>query len=98
MKFSKRNASETYEYFKELIISNGRVDSDLSVIVCFMMKQNIWEMATQSSFLAHLIRHSPDDIQIRGNGTSVPPLTEQHPFRSHPAARFWRSALVRKAI
>ncbi len=31
-------------------------------------------------------RHSPDDIQIRGNRTTVPPPMELHPFRSHPMA------------
>ncbi len=34
----------------------------------------------------YLSRHSPDDIQIRGNCTTVPPPRELHPFRSHPMA------------
>ncbi len=45
-----------------------------------------------------LNRHSPDDIQIRGNRTTVPPPRERYPFLSHPMAWFWRLALVRKAI
>ncbi len=49
-------------------------------------------------FLGFFIRHIPDDIQIQGNRTTVPPPKELHPFRSHPMACFWRSALVWKAI
>jgi len=33
-----------------------------------------------------LIRHSPDDIQIRGNRTAAPLPRELYPFRSHPLA------------
>ena len=43
-------------------------------------------------------RHSPDDVQIRGNRTTVPPPRERHPCRSHRMAWFWRLALVRRAI
>ncbi len=43
-------------------------------------------------------RHLPDNPQIQGNRTAVPPPRELHPFHSHPMARFWRSALVWKAI
>ena len=39
-------------------------------------------------------RHFSDAIEIRGNRTTVPGPRELHPFRSHPMARFWRSALV----
>ena len=31
-----------------------------------------------------LNRYSPDDIQIRGNRTTVPRQRELYPFRSHP--------------
>jgi len=43
-------------------------------------------------------RHSPDDIQLSGNCTTVPPPTELYPLCSHPMARFWRSARDWKAI
>ena len=33
-----------------------------------------------------IIRHSPDDIQLRGNRTTIPTPRERHPFRSHPMA------------
>ncbi|MCH8238997.1 MAG: DUF3631 domain-containing protein [Proteobacteria bacterium] len=33
-----------------------------------------------------LNRHSPDDIQIRGNLTTDPPPSERHPVCSHPVA------------
>ena len=33
-----------------------------------------------------LSRHFPDDIQIRGNRTTVPPPRERHPFGSHRIA------------
>ncbi len=45
-----------------------------------------------------LNRHSPDNIEIRGNRTTVPPPGERHPFGSHPMARFWRSVIAWKAI
>ena len=34
----------------------------------------------------HIIRHFPDDIQVRGNRTTGPPPRKLHPFRSHPMA------------
>jgi len=37
-------------------------------------------------FVTHLNRHSPDDIQNRGNRTTGPPPRELYPFRSHPIA------------
>ena len=45
-----------------------------------------------------LTRHFPDNPQNQGNRTTVPPPRELHPFRSHPMACFWRSAIVWKAI
>jgi hypothetical protein len=33
-----------------------------------------------------LSRHFPDNPEIRGNRTIVPPPRELHPFRSHPMA------------
>ena len=39
------------------------------------------------NYHAHdLSRHSPDDIQIRGNRTTVPRPRERQPFGSHPTA------------
>ncbi len=42
--------------------------------------------ANVSQVSTHLNRHSPDDIQIRENRTTVPPPREPHPFGSHPMA------------
>ena len=36
------------------------------------------------ALLFHFDRHSPDDIQIRGNLTTDPPPIERHPVCSHP--------------
>jgi len=33
-----------------------------------------------------LNRHSPDDLQNRGNRTTLPPTRERHRFRSHAMA------------
>ena len=38
--------------------------------------------------LGIMYRHSPDDIQNRGNRTTVPPPRERHPFGSHPMVWF----------
>ncbi len=39
-----------------------------------------------SGTASNLIRHSPDDIQLRGNCTAVPPPRELYPLCSHPMA------------
>ncbi len=44
------------------------------------------ETSTTTSFYTFINRQSPDDIQNRGNRTTVPPPRERHPFRSHPMA------------
>ena len=45
-----------------------------------------------------LIRHSPDDIQIRGRRTTDPPPWELRTLRSPPMRRLWRADQVRNAI
>ena len=37
-------------------------------------------------FVRGIIRHFPDNPQIQGNRTTVPPPRELHPVRSHPMA------------
>ena len=44
------------------------------------------------------IRHSPDDIQIRGRRTTDPPPWELRTLRSPPMPRLWRADQVRNAI
>jgi hypothetical protein len=46
------------------------------------------EFNVEDRFRGHIRRHSPIDIQIRGNRTTGPPPRELHLLCSHPMARF----------
>jgi hypothetical protein len=45
LRISEQNFEETHVYFKESAKTAGTAEPDLSVAVCLMMKENIWDIA-----------------------------------------------------